>query len=288
MTRILNNFRRWLWLGLVLSALPALAQAGATLTVADGKPLLLRGAATFTVVAGARLDAGDMLETGAGGQAQLEFADGLILNLGPDSKLYLLPPAPGKPTDVALAAGWLKAAIPAARKGEARNLRYLLPGLEIETSDATVVLHATMGLSEVFAENGSIKANEVARDGALGKTLTAKGSDYVSRQEEQAAVVARPPTAFLAGMPHNYRDNLPPLVAKAKIPPPEPTRDHDTTYGEAKAWLNAEAPVRNGLVARYRSRIKDAEFHSGLAAEMNLHPEWERVLGGVKAAPGKK
>jgi FecR-like protein len=286
MTRALNNFRRWLCLGLVLSALPTLAQAGATLTVADGKPLLLRGAATFSVVAGARLDAGDMLETGAGGQAQLEFADGLILNLGPDSKLYLLPQVSGKPMDVALAAGWLKAAIPAGRKGEARNLRYLLPGFEIETSDATVVLHAAMGLSEVFAENGSIKVSEVARDGTPGKTLTAKGSDYASRQEEQAATVARPPTTFLAGMPRNYRDNLPPLVAKAKIPPPEPVRDHDTSYAEAKAWLNADAPVRNGLVARYQARSRDTEFRSGLAAEMNLHPEWERVLG-AKGAKNK-
>src|SRR5476649_2774335 len=147
------------------AAAPAWAQTAATLTFIDGKVSLLRGTSTFTVAAGAKIGDGDMLETGAKSQAQLEFSDGLILNLGPEARLYLLPQAAGAAADYALASGWMKAAIPAGRKGEARALRYILPGLIVETSDATLVLHASTGLDEVFVESGAAKVAELSRDG---------------------------------------------------------------------------------------------------------------------------
>jgi hypothetical protein len=280
-------FAQCLFVGLLFAAGPAMAQS-ATLSYAEGAITLLRGPATYTAATGARLDAGDMIQTGPKGQAQLEFADGLILNLGADSKLYLLAAGgPGKPMQFALAEGWLKAAMPAKRKGDARPLEYLLPAVTVETADATLVLHATADTAEVFDESGSAKISETAHDGTAGKSITTKASDYASRKGEEPLAAGRPLQAFLTGMPRHYRDNLPPLAAKVKEAR-EPVRDHDTSYAEAKAWLNGNALVRAGLAARYQPRVKDTEFHDGLVADMSLHPEWERMLGGAKAAPKKK
>ncbi len=273
---------------LLCAVSPVLAQTAATLTFIDGKVTLLRGTSTFTAAAGSKISAGDMLETAAKGQAQLEFADGLVLNLGPEARLYLLPQTAGAVADYALATGWMKAAIPAGRKGDGSALRYILPGLTVETTDATLVLHASAGLDEVFVESGSAKLTELSRDGLSDKSLAAKGSDYVSRKADQTAALGRPPQAFLGGMPRHFMDNLPALIAKLKGAAPDPARDHDTTYAEARAWLNGNALVRAALVARYQPRTKDAEFKSGLTTDMAMHPEWERALVGGKAPAKKK
>ena len=268
---------------LLLLAAPA-AMAQTTLTVAEGKVLLLRGTGTFILAAGARLDTGDMLATEAKGQAQIEFTDGLMLNLGPDSKLYLqeVSGAAGKPVDVALAVGWLKVALPAGAKPDARSLRATLPGLTVESSDATLVLHASAGLDELFVEGGTVKTSEVARDGSVGKSLVAKGSDYAARKEGQAPALARPPQTFLGALPRHFTDKLPVQLAKLKDAKREPVRDHDTTYAEAEAWLRANAIVRTGLVARYQPLLKDPQFKSGLAANIADLPDWERLLGAAK------
>jgi hypothetical protein len=284
------RLRRWARLTLLLPMLcmaaPALAQTVATLTFADGKVGLLRGTATFTVAAGVKIEAGDMIDTGAKSQAQLEFGDGLILNLGAESRLYLLPAGTGASADFALAAGWMKAAIAAGHKLDSHPSRYILPGLTVETAEATVVLHAAPGFDEFFVESGTVKTTEIAHDGSFGKSFAAKGGDYVSRKDGQAATPGRAPQTFLGGMPAHFRDNLPSMIAKVKTAR-EPARDHDTTYAEAQAWLNANALVRPALAARYQTRAKDAEFRAGLVADMSMHPEWERSLGGAKPAKKK-
>ena len=274
--------RRWVFLVLLAACAPAMAQS-ASLSLADGKIILLRGVATYSIEVGAKLETGDMIETGAKGQAQVEFADGLILNLGPQSKLYLLNIAadPAKAAQLALASGWLKAAVPAGRKGTPRDLQYLLPGLEIDTKDATVVMHAASPADEVFIESGQATAGAIGPDGTAGQAVTLKGSDYASRKDA-AVVIGRPPTGFFGSVPRHYMDNLPALYAKVKDLQREPVREHDTTYAEAAAWLEANKTVRAGLLARYQPRAKDAEFRSALLATMSAHPEWEHTVGSAK------
>jgi hypothetical protein len=275
--------RRLLGLCLLCLATSAMAQSTASLSFAEGKVLLLRGAVTYGMEAGVKLETGDMLETEVKSQAQVEFADGLILNLGPQSKLYLLSatPAAGKPVVVALASGWLKAAVPSGRKGAARELQYLLPTLEVDTKDATVVLHAASPVDEAFIESGAATAAQVAPDGAKGQALALKGGDYVSLKEG-AVAIGRPPAGFFSGVPRHYMDNLPALYAKVKDMQREPAREHDTTYAEVGVWLRASKTVRQGLLSRYQSRVKDPEFHGGLIANLSAHPEWERVVGAAK------
>jgi hypothetical protein len=274
--------RRWLVSCLLcVAALPAAAQTAASLSYSEGKVLLLRGAATYGLETGAKLGTGDMLETGPKSQAQIEFADGLVLNLGPQAKLYLLNvPATGA-TAIALASGWLKAALPPKGKGAAREMQYLLPTMEIDTKDATLVMHAASPVDEVFVESGAAGASDLNADGVKGTAIAAKGGEYIGLKDN-AITIGRPPAGFFGSVPKYYMDNLPNLYAKVKDLQREPVRDHDTTYAEAAVWLNANKAVRHGLVARYQPRLKDTEFRTGIAAAMSTHPEWEKVLDSAK------
>jgi hypothetical protein len=275
--------RRWLVLCLLCAAaLPAAAQTAASLSYTEGKVLLLRGATTYGLEPGVKLGTGDMLETSDKSQAQIEFADGMTLNMGPKSRLYLLSVTPsGGSSTVALASGWLKAVLPAKGKGAARELQYLLPTMEIDTKDATLVMHAAAPADEIFVESGAAAASDLNTEGAKGPALAVKGGDYIG-VKESAITIGRPPTGFFGGVPKYYMDNLPNLYAKVKDVQREPARDHDTSYTEAAVWLNANKTVRHGLVARYQPRLKDAEFRAGIAATLGAHPEWEKVLDSAK------
>jgi hypothetical protein len=274
---------RWLVLCLFsVVALPVAAQNVASLSYTEGKVFLLRGAATYNLETGVKLGAGDMLETADKSQAQIEFADGMILNIGPKSRLYLLNVTPtGGSSMVALASGWLKAALPPKGKGAAREMQYLLPTMEIDTKDATLVMHAASPVDEVFVESGAATVGELNADGLKGAATAAKGGDYVVVRDT-TVTTGRPPAGFFGGVPKYYMDNLPNLYAKVKDAQREPARDHDTTYAEAAVWLNANKTVRRGLVARYQARLKDPEFRAGIAATMNAHPEWEKLLDSAK------
>jgi hypothetical protein len=274
--------RRWFCFCLLcVVATPVLAQNAASLSYVEGKVALLRGAATFGVEPGVKLGAGDMLETADKSQAQIEFADGLTLNLGPKSKLYFLAAAPtGGTMTVALASGWLKAAL-AKGKGAPRELQYLLPSMELDTRDATVVLHAASPADEIFVESGAASVSELNADGVKSAAQAAKGGDYIGLKEN-AVSIGRPPAGFFGSVPKYYMDNLPALYAKVKDVQREPSREHDTTYAEAATWLNANKTVRHGLVARYQARLKDADFRAGLTADMRSHPEWEKVVDSAK------
>jgi hypothetical protein len=163
-------------------------------------------------------------------------------------------------------------------------LQFLSPGMEVNTKDAIVVMHAASAADEVFIESGAATVEQIAPDGSAEKTssLTVKGGDYVSRKEGQPAAVARPPAGFFGTVPRHYMDNLPALYPKVKELQREPLREHDTTYAEAEVWLKANKIVRQGLVVRYQARAKDPEFRNALLANISAHPEWERVVGTAK------
>jgi hypothetical protein len=142
-------------------------------------------------------------------------------------------------------------------------------------------MHAAAPTDEVFVESGAVGASDLNGEGIKGTAIAAKGGEYIGLKDN-AITLGRPPTGFFGSVPKYYMDNLPNLYAKVKDVQREPVREHDTTYAEAAAWLNANKTVRHGLVARYQPRLKDAEFRTGIAASMSTHPEWEKVLDSAK------
>ena len=65
------------------------AEAPAVVTAIEGGGgALLRGTSRYALAEGVRLQTGDIIELGDKGVAQIEFADGVILNLGPRTRFY--------------------------------------------------------------------------------------------------------------------------------------------------------------------------------------------------------
>ena len=133
--------------GLALAcAAAAGAEPPATLTLLEGQAALLRGTARHSLAEGVRLQAGDIIEIGDKGVAQIEFGDGFILSLGPGARFYAgaLTPrgsAGADASDLYLMRGWSKFA---SRKGVA-PFRLTTPAFGIWTADATGVVRIAEG-----------------------------------------------------------------------------------------------------------------------------------------------
>lgn len=263
--------RRAALLAALLPMLAAAAPAG-LFTIVDGAaPTLLRGTQRLGAAEGVRVQADDIVRTGADTRlARLELADGSTLDLGPATELLLRPEAlPGRRGALGyLLRGWLKVG------GEPAGV-LATPHGDVNRLAGQGVLRVTREALLVFAESGRI---EIGRDGL------ADGDAYV-RRDGTGRVLARPPAELLDGLPRGFVDTLPRRAAKFEPRRVEPAPVDEATYADASAWLNAEPALRAAFVPRFAPRAADAAFRSALVQELRAHPEWDRTLFPEKYRP---
>src|SRR6266571_8769747 len=131
----------------------AFAQTSGTLTLAEGSVELIRGATLYTATQGVRLGDGDILSIDPKGQAQIEFQDGAILNLSQGARAMLTNIASGGrgQSEVAVLSGWAKFTQKKSIKGT--RYRYLTPRAEISAGEATAVVNAGDGSTDIYVES---------------------------------------------------------------------------------------------------------------------------------------
>jgi len=95
---------------LLFSSGSLLSQAIGTVTMAESEWRVIRGANVFVGMQGAKVNRGDMLETGTRGTTQIEFGP-TVIALGPSSRLLLFSysaSGAGSQAEFVLLTGWLK------------------------------------------------------------------------------------------------------------------------------------------------------------------------------------
>lgn len=266
---------------LVLYSALSAAQTG-TITLAEGALRLLRGPSVMLAGEGVQIQPGDILETDDRGISVVEFADGLLLGLGPRTRLYLADVSPrlrrdesGQP--IILLAGWCK--LQAGKQAPADGYRVLAAALGVSTGDARLLAHAAEQRASLFLESGAGRLLEPDEQGKTTKTGTLAAGQFASRVAAQrTSLQPRPDAAFLAGMPKGFRDALPARPDRLKANPKAPKFDHDVRYDEVKDWLQMPQSWRGELVRRFTVRLRDADFRKALAANLAHHPEWQPIL----------
>jgi hypothetical protein len=263
------------------------AEPPATLTLIEGQAALLRGASRHALAEGVRLQTGDIIELGEKGVAQVEFADGLILSLGPGARFYagLLTTRGARGeglSELYLMRGWSKFA---GRKGSA-PFRYTTPGFGIWTGDATAVLRIAEGNADLFVETGEVRIAEGFAKASSGSAVRLRGGEYGVRKGDEPVVVrTRPAPSFVLAMPRPYMDNLPSRAAKYKdrattLPP-----GGDLAYADVEMWLKAPREIRRPIMQRFIPEAKDPAFREALIANLRFHPEWDPILFPEKYEP---
>lgn len=263
----------------VLSTQPHAGEGG-VITLAEGGVRVVRGAALLQAAEGVRVLPGDVLEAEA--ISVVELADGLLLGLGPATRLYL-PESTSRPksADAAdaliLLSGWLK--LQSRQRATADGYLILTNSLGVATRDATLLVHAAEQRTSLFVETGSARLLEPEASGrtTAGAALGA-GQFAVRGAGQRVALQGRPDGGFLAAMPRGFRDALPSRPDRLKASPKAAKAERDARYDEVRDLLQLPQSWRGDMVRRFSARLRDAEFRKAIAANMAQHPEWRPIL----------
>lgn len=285
---------RWAFLLLAYPLSAAAADPAPTLTLLEGPAGLVRGAARYALVEGARMQSGDIVEVGDKGLAEIEYPDGAAISLGAGTRVFAVSLPRGKSAagDYYVMHGALKV----AGVSKAARLRILTPLFTLSPVEGVSVMVVSAGAGSIFIESGA------ARLAAGPASQSLKSGEFFARKAGQnGAVAQRPSKEFIDALPKAFLDPLPSRMARYKERELQPRRIEDVSYADVEAWLKAPPAIRRPLVARFEQRASDPKFRAGLEANLRFHPEWDPILypekyeeknaasevPGVKPAPTK-
>jgi hypothetical protein len=261
----------------------AAAEPPVVVTLLEGPAVLTRGVARHALAEGVRLQSGDILEIPDKSLAEIEFADGAALALGPGARVLALslPRAKPAPGDFYMVQGVAKlsGAKPTSR------LRVVTPLFALHAVEGTAVLRLHDSEASVFIEGGEVRLSPPGASSAqAGQRL--KGGDFYSVKADQKGVLAaRPAPAFVSALPKAFLDPLPSRMARFKDRQAQPRRLDAASYAEVETWLKAPPAIRRGMPARFQSRAADPAFRAALVANLRFHPEWDPILFPEKYLP---
>jgi len=270
----------------VFVAAPAARAADALLTVVEGPALIIDGARALLPAPGLRLPSATIIDTGdKTNLVRVEFNNGSTLDIGPDSKVMLLPPGLAgsgpKPPAFYLLQGWAKHSS-ADRAGGAGQLS---AALEAQQVAGVTVSRIEGDDAALFLEAGATQLQERRGKGAKPVMLGLKAGQFYSRTgADKGEVAPRPTAAFLQKLPRSFRDTLPPLAAQFKGKALEPKPAPMPGYAALKPWLAAEPAIRREFTKRFVKLAQEPAFRDALVKNMASHPEWEPVLFPPKPA----
>ncbi len=259
----------------------------ATATIVDGEVLLIRGASKLLLAEGVRLAADDIIETTAKGRlVRIEFSDGLILDLGPESRTLLAPKLSGDRARFAsrlhLLRGVAKLSAPKTPASTATKLSS--PAFDVTSvlRSAVFIVQGTEGFA--FAESGEVVLRERSGGKPAGNFALKSGEFFARVGDAKAAVTPRPTPTFIQRLPRAFLDTLPARAPLFKGREVAPKALGEINFAEVEAWIDADG-LRPAFVARWKALAQNAAFRDALATNMRAHPEWDRVVYPEKYLP---
>ena len=253
----------------------AAAPRAPLVTILDGDATLLRDGARFALAEGVRLQAGDLVATGAQTRVlRVEFANDLSVALGPDSRAML---APNLGDDSAhaglyLLSGWVKLAAPSGVSGDLRTAV-----ADTDTSAGTLIFALQPDAAQAFAETGPSRVQPRAA-GAPAQSLKSGEMLVLGAKGARPVLSQGASPAFVDAMPRVFKDSLPARATAFQARDVAPRKLGAMNYADAQPWIDAEPSLRAVFARRWRGLAADPEFRRGLVSGLKSHPEWTPIL----------
>jgi hypothetical protein len=263
------------------------AEPPAAVTLLEGQAALLRGTTRYALAEGVRLQGGDIVELGDKGLAQVEFADGLVLSLGPGARFYaatLVARAAKSDgfSEFYLMRGWTKF----ANSKTAAPFRLSTPVFGLSTGDGIGVAQVGDAEGVLFVESGEVRIAEGFAKAGPASPIRVRGGEFFARRSEQKGTIQpRPTAAFVSAMPKSYMDNLPRRIGKWKEREVQPRPVGELAYGDVEMWLKAPPEIRKAVMRPFVPKANDVAFRAALVANLRSHPEWDPILFPEKYKP---
>nr|WP_256346561.1 hypothetical protein [Pseudomonas gingeri] len=255
-------------------AATAAAPTLGVISFAEKPARIIRATTLYGVTAGTRLQAGDILQSGAS-VLQIEGLPAATVALGPDTRVLLA--RDGNRTEISLLSGWLKLQ-PAA--DPSHNGLAINAGTVVFTvTNSASVIHAGNRRIELFVEDGTQSVSERDGHGHTGNSLSLSRETYaVQNTDDALKSVGRPPETFVNALPRPFLD---PLVPQAKKSGNSPAlkKEREVTFDDIAPWLSGPLNLnQNQLANRFGPRLNDATFRQDIKTHLGGRLDWELEL----------
>jgi hypothetical protein len=258
-----------------------------TITILEGSALVYRGTGRVHAVPGLRLTRGDIIETAASTFVQIELVDRSAVQLGPATRMMITAPGSRQKTERSLYVldGWVKmdGSKRDAAAGPGFDMR--TPLVELPANSGVVVMRHSPSDLGLFVERGDARLGERQANGSVVVVPLKVNDFYVKRQGAHGAMSSGATRAFIAEVPRDFRDSLPPMLEKFADRLVQPPEASEFVYADVEHWLKAESPVRRSVMPRWRWKVREPAFRSALIANLSAHPEWDPILFPEKYLP---
>lgn len=228
------------------------AQTLGVVTIVDGLATVQRGSERFAATEGLRVQADDIVVTGAAARVlRIELDDGKALDLGPATQALLQPQAfevgDERRATVYLGRGWAKLSAPwqLTTPGAVATAR-----LDLQVR-GTLVARVDGGSAWGYVEAGLGSAQP--RDGRRFAPQGLKEGEAYTQRADGGGREAAPPK-LLAQLPREFTDTLPRRAARfanAAVPPRAATA---LPRDELPDWLRADRELIDAWNARHAPR----------------------------------
>jgi hypothetical protein len=235
------------FLGLLSFFQPPVASArdfAPTVTFVDGKSTIISGTKGFLPAAGVRLRQCDIVQTGPKALVQVEFEDGGVILLGPDSRFLFDLPYVGEPVvgPNFLLSGWAKITVP--KRAKAPAYRINTPHFDVSIDAGAAVVHASADAGQFFVEQGDAVVL-VASGRSVARVPVGSGNTYSRNStQERGAVSDGVDRALGEGLPPSLRDSLPSMMSRVRESNVQPKPAPDFSPAEAAEWQKSVARFR--------------------------------------------
>jgi hypothetical protein len=263
--------------------LGAHAHASWTLVQADTHATSIFETVLYQADTGQRFAVNDIVETPADGGIQIQDDAGNSVALGHDTRVLLT-----RDAHIALLRGWVKVLHACSTAN--------CSALVIETArtsfmpgdESAAVIAASPPRYEdadvVFCESGTVSVLAIA--GARGKPAPVQlaAHQFATRRAASPAlaVTTSPDPMFVAVMPVAFRDALRPLSMPKAIHNRPVGSMRPVDYDDVSDWLESALAVRTQpgtrFTDRFRARLSDRAFRSGVEQHLRSLPEWQPLL----------
>lgn len=279
--------------GAASAAEPPTAISPAVITIVEGDAVIFRATNKLAAAEGVRVLPDDLIETGAKSLVRIESSEGTRIDLGPSTRIQVNGPARGKELRPALylMSGWIKFTTPMEAAGAkppapstAVSPAFSSPPVDCTELQGTVVAHIEAGEGDLFLEQGSARLLDRRTRGAIPVRI--KSGDFLSwSKDDPLAQAGFPAAGFVKALPRPFENSISGHYARFAAAEVTPRPLGKFTFAEVEPWINAERPIRRQFVRTWRPKVEDPEFRTGLAANMDRHPEWDPILYPEKYLP---
>jgi hypothetical protein len=269
---------------LLMLSLPGLTQAAGIagyLTNAAPDAVLIRGSSVYVAAEGAAVEAGDVLQTGADGGAQVEMQDGTLLQAGPASQLHLaqysLASGAVEAADVSLVRGWLR--FVTAKLSPGKHFQYTTPTMTIGIRGTEGVLEAGEDNATLALDEGQVEVRELDAQGNLSAPRPLRGGEFIERRQGRVA-------QWRERHPEGWRERLPAQLRERTAARLEQLRQRGVPlrhlraarYEDVRDLLRANPRDREHFQKRFEDRLKDPDFRQKLRDHQDQHGDWRERL----------